>query len=263
MSATIIIPARFASTRYPGKPLVLLTGPDGVAKSLIQRTWEVSAAVPGVDAVYVATDDARIKSAVEAFGGQVIMTDPECANGTERVAQAVARAGITSDIIVNVQGDAPLTPVWFVEDLIAEMNADTSVPVATPVLRCDLQTFRNFTEDRKNGLVGGTTAVFDRNRNGLYFSKEVLPYTGRDFTEGEEIPVFHHVGIYAYRQDALATYLDAPTGTYEGFEGLEQLRFLENGLPVRCVEVEGRGLVFWELNNPVDVARIEAALKTQ
>ena len=107
--------------------------------------------------------------------------------------------------------------------------------------------------------MGGTTAVFGADGRALYFSKEVIPFTG-DGAAPDPIPVFHHVGIYAYRPDALRAYASWPEGPLERHEGLEQLRFLEQGRPVLCVEVEGRGRVFWELNNPVDVARIESVL---
>ncbi len=260
MKTIILIPARYASTRYPGKPLVVLTGKDGVAKSLIQRSWEAAKSVADVASVYVCTDDDRIKSAAEAFGAQVIMTAEACANGTERCADALQNLTESADLYVNLQGDAPLTPAWFVEDLIREMKADPSVQMATPVLRCDAQTHANFVEDRLNGRVGGTTAVFDKNLNALYFSKEVIPYTGKTFGEGDIIPVFHHVGVYGYREQALRSYSSWPVGPLETWEGLEQLRFLENGMPIRCVEVDGRGRVFWELNNPVDVARIEQVI---
>ena len=255
MKTIIIIPARYASTRYPGKPLVMLKG-----KSLIQRSWEAATAVKDVASVYVATDDDRIKAAAEAFGAKVVMTSESCANGTERCADALSKIKEGADLYVNLQGDAPLTPAWFVEDLMREMKAYPEVEMATPVLRCDAETYANFVDDRKNGRVGGTTAVFDRHMNALYFSKEVIPYTGREFVAGEDIPVFHHVGVYAYRGEALNAYGSWPVGPLERFEGLEQLRFLENGMPIRCVEVDGKGRVFWELNNPVDVARIESVI---
>ena len=255
MKTIIIIPARYASSRYPGKPLVMLKG-----KSLIQRSWEAAMAVEGVAAVYVATDDDRIREAAEAFGAKVVMTAESCGNGTERLADALKTMDETADLYVNLQGDAPLTPAWFVEDLIREMKAHPEIQMATPVLRCDAQTYSNFVEDRKNDRVGGTTAVFDRNRNALYFSKEVIPFTGKTFRDGDDIPVFHHVGVYAYRPEALKAYGTWPVGPLERFEGLEQLRFLENGMPIRCVEVDGKGRVFWELNNPVDVARIESVI---
>ncbi|MGZ3299251.1 MAG: 3-deoxy-manno-octulosonate cytidylyltransferase [Asticcacaulis sp.] len=260
MKTIILIPARYASSRYPGKPLVMLKDRDGHVKSLIQRSWEAASSVRDVDAVYVATDDDRIRAAAEAFGARVVMTAESCANGTERCADALARLNETADIIVNLQGDAPLTPSWFVEALIDEMKAHPEVQMATPVLRCDAVTHANFVEDRHEGRVGGTTAVFDRHMNALYFSKEVIPYTGKRFDADDEIPVFHHVGVYAYRETALSAYMGWQPGPLERHEGLEQLRFLENGVPIRCVEVDGRGRVFWELNNPVDVARIESVI---
>ncbi|WP_417725751.1 3-deoxy-manno-octulosonate cytidylyltransferase [Salipiger sp.] len=261
MKTVILIPARYASTRYPGKPLVELTQKDGTKKSLIRMSWEVGMSVPGVDAVHVVTDDDRIREAAEGFGASVIMTSDTCENGTARCADALARAGIEADIIVNLQGDAPLTPTWFLEDLIAAMKADPDAEVATPVLQCDRMTYDMFIEDRKAGRVGGTTAVFNRNNHALYFSKEVLPYIDPGKVPTEDIPVYHHVGVYAYRPSALAAYTSWPEGQMETREGLEQLRFLENGRTMACVIVEGRGRVFWELNNPADVARIESVLK--
>jgi 3-deoxy-manno-octulosonate cytidylyltransferase (CMP-KDO synthetase) len=257
----ILIPARYASTRYPGKPLVPLRGADGVAKPLIQWTWEVGRAVPEAAAVYIATDDVRIRDAALGFGAEVIMTDEACRNGTERCADALAKAGLAPDIVVNLQGDAPLTPPWFLSDLIKAMLADPELDAATPVLRCDAETLNMFREDRRNGRVGGTTAVFDARGHGLYFSKEVIPYTGDAPAADGATPVFHHVGVYAYRPKALAAYGGWPEGVLEKLEGLEQLRFLENGARLRCVEVDARGQTFWELNNPADVARIEAILE--
>ncbi|MDZ4094314.1 MAG: 3-deoxy-manno-octulosonate cytidylyltransferase, partial [Paracoccaceae bacterium] len=207
---------------------------------------------------YVATDDDRIRDAALGFGAKVIMTSDACENGTLRCADAMARGGLDADLIVNLQGDAPLTPPWFVEALITAMAADPTAEVATPVIRCDAQTHDHFRADRHAGRVGGTTAVFDNRMRALYFSKEVIPYTPEN--HAPPIPVFHHVGIYAYRPQALAAYQTWTQGPLEENEGLEQLRFLENGRSVLCVEVEGRGRVFWELNNPIDIARIEHAL---
>lgn len=261
MSVLIAIPARYASTRYPGKPLVALTGADGQARTLIQRSWEAAMQVSGVDRVVVATDDDRIRSAAEGFGAEVVMTSETCRNGTERCAEAHDLLGSGYDIVVNLQGDAPLTPQWFVESLIDGLRADPEADIATPVLRCDGQALSGFIEDRRQGRVGGTTAVFGEGNRALYFSKEVIPFTGRQYRDDEPTPVFHHVGVYAYRPAALAAYPGWPTGPLETLEGLEQLRFLEQGRPVLCVEVEARGRHFWELNNPEDVSRIEAMLK--
>ena len=260
MSVLIAIPARYASTRYPGKPLVKLRGADGTAKSLIQRSWEAAMSVKGADRVVVATDDDRIAEAARAFGAEVVMTSTECANGTERCAETYQNLGESFDIVVNLQGDAPLTPAWFVEDLVQGLRANPQAEVATPVLRTDGKALNGFLQDRREGRVGGTTAVFGADMNALYFSKEVIPYTGKTFADDDETPVFHHVGAYAYRPSALTAYPAWDAGPLETLEGLEQLRFLERGVPMLCVEVAARGRQFWELNNPEDVPRIEAML---
>ncbi|MFZ0098940.1 MAG: manno-octulosonate cytidylyltransferase [Gemmobacter sp.] len=258
MSVLIAIPARYASTRYPGKPLVVLNGPDG-AKTLIQRSYEAARAVKGADRVVVATDDDRIKAHAEGFGAEVVMTSTACQNGTERCAEVAAKLP-GFEMVVNLQGDAPLTPAWFVEDLIAGLRADTQADIATPVLRCDGRAVSSFLADRRAGRVGGTTAVFGAGGRALYFSKEVIPYTGKTFADDDPTPVFHHVGVYAYRPRALRAYPSWPVGPLEVLEGLEQLRFLEQGRNVLCVEVEAKGRQFWELNNPEDVPRIEAMM---
>lgn len=262
MSGTvIIIPARYASTRYPGKPLAELRDSNGEARSLVRRSWDAARAVSGIDAVYVATDDDRIADHVRGFGGDVIMTSESCENGTERCAEALGSLPELPDLVVNLQGDAPLTPAWFVEDLVRGMQARPDMELATPVLRCDRETLENFLEDRKAGRVGGTTAVFRPDRQALYFSKEVIPFVDpTKMANWQEMPVFHHVGVYAYRPDVLHAYPGWTKGPLEDLEGLEQLRFLENGRKVLCVEVEARGRVFWELNNPEDIPRIEAVL---
>ncbi|MEM1301908.1 MAG: manno-octulosonate cytidylyltransferase [Pseudomonadota bacterium] len=261
MSVLIVIPARYASSRYPGKPLVALRGSTGAAQSLIERSWRAAMAVAGVDRVVVATDDDRIHDHCESLGAEVVMTSPDCANGTERVAEAYGNLKADHEIVVNLQGDAPLTPAWFVEALVSALRAAPDADIATPVLRCDGRALNGFLEDRRAGRVGGTTAVFGAGNRGLYFSKEVIPYTGQTYADDAETPVFHHVGVYAYRPAALAAYPSWPVGPLERLEGLEQLRFLEQGRDVLCVEVDGQGRAFWELNNPEDVPRIETILQ--
>lgn len=258
MTVLIAIPARFASTRYPGKPLVALKGPDG-EKTLIRRSWEAAMAVKGADRVVVATDDDRIRDHALGFGAEVVMTSTDCQNGTERCA-AVAAKLPGFDIVVNLQGDAPLTPAWFIEDLVAGLRANPAAEIATPVLRCEGRMLSKLLEDRRNGRVGGTTAVFGTGGRGLYFSKEVIPFTGQSYGDEDPTPVFHHVGVYAYRPAALVAYPAWPIGPLEKLEGLEQLRFLENGRQVLCVEVQAQGRQFWELNNPSDVPVIEAMM---
>ncbi|MBD3665291.1 3-deoxy-manno-octulosonate cytidylyltransferase [Sulfitobacter aestuariivivens] len=260
MSSLIVIPARYQSSRYPGKPLAALKGAGGVSRSLIERSWRAAQDVTGVDRVVVATDDDRIRDAAEAFGAEVVMTSVECANGTERCAEAHEKLGGSFDIVINLQGDAPLTPHWFIEDLVEGLQGAPKAEIATPVLRCDGATLNSFLTDRKAGRVGGTTAVFAADHQAMYFSKEVVPFTSKAYADKDMTPVFHHVGVYAYRPDALAAYPSWNVGPLEQLEGLEQLRFMENGRAVLCVEVEARGRAFWELNNPEDVPKIETMM---
>ena len=210
MKTVIIIPARYASTRYPGKPLVQLRTKEG-KKSLIQLSWEAANKVSGVSEIYVATDDKRIEEHAVTFGAKVVQTSSKCKNGTERCAEAVNNAQLDAEIIVNFQGDAPLTPSWFVEDIIAALKADKSTDMATPVLRLDRKSYNLFSEDRKSDRVGGTTVVFDKHMCALYFSKELIPFfeiskIGSD----EQLPCYHHVGVYAYRKNILKDYLRWP-----------------------------------------------------
>ena len=260
MKTLVVIPARFASSRYPGKPLVELKGAGGQAKSLIQRSWEAAMEISGVDKVVVATDDERIRSASESFGAEVVMTSSECRNGTERCAEALQELGCGYDVIVNLQGDAPLTPPWFIEQLVEGLVGDKEAVIATPVLRCDARALNSLLQDRRAGRVGGTTAVFDTRKHALYFSKEVIPFTENRFDMSDDTPVFHHVGAYAYRPTGLLDYPTWPIGPLEKLEGLEQLRFLEQGRSVLCVEVDARDRQFWELNNPEDVVRLEVMM---
>jgi 3-deoxy-manno-octulosonate cytidylyltransferase (CMP-KDO synthetase) len=258
MRTAIVVPARFASTRYPGKPLVPLKGPDGVSKPLIQRSWEAARAVDGVDRVIVATDDARIAEVARGFGAEVAMTPEACRNGSERCA---AVAGLDDmDVIVNLQGDAPLTPARYVQDLIAAMRSDPQVAVATPAMRATPEVHRRLLADQQAGRVGGTTTVRGVGGDALYFSKTVIPHVPHDRVGDPEAPIFLHVGVYAYTRAALRGYAALPPGRLELLEGLEQLRFIENGMAVRLVEVPAPDYDLWELNNPEDVAPIEAAL---
>lgn len=261
MPVLLVIPARYASSRYPGKPLVELRGASGQARSLIRRSWDAAMAVSGVDRVVVATDDERIRDHAEGFGAEVVMTATSCRNGTERCAEAVTNLGLLPEIVVNLQGDAPLTPAWFVEDLVAGLRATPDADVATPVLRCSGRMRADLIADRMAGRVGGTTAVFGHDGRALYFSKEVIPFAAGDYGDDQPSPVFHHVGVYAYRPGALAEYPGWDEGRLERLEGLEQLRFLERNRSILCVEVEARGRQFWELNNPEDVPRLETMMR--
>jgi 3-deoxy-manno-octulosonate cytidylyltransferase (CMP-KDO synthetase) len=259
----IIIPARYASTRFPGKPLFQLKGADGVRRSLIEHSWRCARAVPSVSGVWVATDDDRIETEVQRFGGQVVRTPRECANGTERCAAALESLGDELDVIVNLQGDAPLTPSGIVSNLLARLEAEQELPVATPAVPCSVSLYRHLVEDQAAGRVGGTTVVFGAAGYALYFSKRVIPYVDAAALLSDEPPVYLHLGVYAYRPPALRDYATAPMSPLEKVEGLEQLRFLHAGSKVGVVICDRPEWDVIELNNPTDVPAVEAMLKAR
>lgn len=258
----ILIPARFASVRYPGKPLANLRGADGTARSLIQRSWDAAQAIAGPDRVWVATDDTRIADAVRAFGGQVVMTPTSCRNGTERCAAALDVLGEVAPIVVNLQGDAPLTPGFVVADLVAALADAPEAAMTTPAVRCSASLYRHLVSDQAAGRVGGTTVVFGRDARALYFSKRVIPHMP-DSRADAHTHVHLHLGVYAYRPDALAAYVAAPPAPLEELEGLEQLRFLDMGQTIRMVPFDPLPWDCIELNNPEDVPAIEAVLRAR
>ena len=259
MNTVILIPARYASTRYPGKPLVELRGRDGASKPLIQRSVEAARRVPGVNGVFVTTDDERIADACAGIGVGVIMTSPECRNGTERCAEAASQLH-EPDLVINFQGDALLTPPGFVTALIDHMAANPDAAMATPAMRQRSSEVRALQAEEAQGRVGGTSVVTAHDGRALYFSKKLIPYLPKGALDGDLSPVRLHIGIYAYRPHALDTYVATPVSELEQLEGLEQLRFLAAGIPVDVVEVETPPFILRELNNPADVEPIEAAL---
>ena len=258
MKVAALIPARFASSRYPGKPLAELKGSGGAAKPLIQRTFEAAQRVQGLASIHVVTDDERIAAAGKSFGAPVIMTSPDCRNGTERCAEALAQLGEV-DLVVNVQGDALLTPPYFIEALVRRMTAGDA-EVATPAMRLSRAELSALQAEEAAGRVGGTSVVTDAAGNALYFSKRLIPHLPKDAVDADPSPVRLHVGVYAYRPQALLAYLDSPSAELEELEGLEQLRFLVAGIPVAVVEVDPPEFALRELNNPEDIGPIEEAL---
>lgn len=262
-NVAVVIPARYKSSRYPAKPLAPLIGATGTAKPLIQRSWECATAIADRAAIWIATDDDRIADAVRAFGGQVVMTAESCANGTERCADAIERLGIAPDIVVNLQGDAPLTPAHVVAALVDALDAAPDIAMMTPAIRCSQSVYAHLVEDQAQGRVGGTTVVFGADHRALYFSKRVIPYLPSDAAAQPFPPVHLHLGVYAYRPAALRRYVALGASDLEQLEGLEQLRFLAGGVPVGVVPFEPIGWDAIELNNPTDVAPIEAILKSR
>jgi 3-deoxy-manno-octulosonate cytidylyltransferase (CMP-KDO synthetase) len=259
MNSVILIPARYQSSRYPGKPLVELKGASGAAKPLIQRSVEAARRVRGVSGVFVVTDDERIAEACRPAKVGVIMTSPECRNGTERCAEALAQLH-DPDLVINFQGDALLTPPGFVEALAARMEDDRDALVATPAMLLRSDEVRVLQAEEEAGRVGGTTVVTNDQGHALYFSKRIIPHLPGGALSRDMAPVRLHVGVYAYRPEALERYAATPVSELETLEGLEQLRFLVAGIPVAVVDVQTPPFALRELNNPEDVAPIEQAL---
>jgi len=234
-NATIIIPARYGSTRFPGKPLALLHG-----KPLIEHVWR-AATKTGLP-VHVATDNTRIYDTVTTLGGNAVMTEA-CNNGTERCADAAQLLDIKGTII-NWQGDSPLVPAQWIYDLVLCLE-DSAADVATPVQQCTPRQSRDLRMDFIAGQPSGTCAVCDLAFQALYFSKAPVPTRG---------PWFMHVGVYAYRREALDRY-GTEESLLERSEKLEQLRFVEMGLRIQCLLCTGEPI--WEVNNPADIAKVE------
>ena len=170
MSNLLVIPARYDSSRFPGKPLALFEDSNGKKISLIEKTWQLALKLNSFDKKIIATDDIRIKDFCEGFGAEVCMTSNDLRNGSERVAETLNLQDKSYKVIVNLQGDAPLTPIWVIEGLVKELEK-SNYEVATPVLKCDQGTLNKFISDKKAGRIGATTVVFDKNKKALYFSK--------------------------------------------------------------------------------------------
>jgi 3-deoxy-manno-octulosonate cytidylyltransferase (CMP-KDO synthetase) len=256
VSNVIVIPARFGSTRLPGKPLVQIKG-----KSLLHRVWSIAKAIKRVDAVYIATDDKRISDHAQSFGAEVIMTPVDCLNGTERVFAAIETLNPLPEIILNLQGDAVLTPPWAIQALLDKMVEDKSIGLATTAAQMDMEQYARMQSSKSNGRVGGTTVVFDKNKNALYFSKTMIPFL-RDKTI-QPLPVYRHIGLYVFRYPMLKQYLSLSPSPLEITEGLEQLRALENGIPIKVVTVDYQGRTHWAVDSQDDVTIVEKIISEE
>ena len=207
----------------------------------------------------MATDNRRIADEVERFGGVAVMTPEDCANGTERCAAAITTMPASNELIINFQGDAPLTPPAMVVALIERMRAEPDLPMATPAIPCRGETYAHLAGDRAAGRVGGTTVVFNSRRHALYFSKNIIPFVPADCPRDDVVHL--HLGIYAYRREALAAYRAAPPSPLEELEGLEQLRFFDMESSIGIVVCEPPDGATIELNNSSDVVLVEHELQ--
>lgn len=228
---------------------------------MLERTWRI-AKQSLADRVVIATDDSRIEDHAKSFGAEVVRTSHDCSNGTERTFEAVSQLDNKADIIVNLQGDAVLTPPWILSDVIKAMKADPSVRIATPAVKISLAEYQDLAAQKAAGIVGGTLVVFNKHHDAMYFSKSPIPFL-RTLPEGHEPPLYRHIGLYAYTYPTLKEYLALPAGDLEKIEGLEQLRALENAIPIRVVLVDYKGRTHGSVDSPTDVPRVQEIIAAQ
>ena len=246
MKFIAIIPARYASTRFPGKPLAMLGG-----KTVIQRVYEQATAI--LDEAYVATDDERIYQAVESFGGKAIITRADHKSGTDRLEEAATKIGTNADVIINIQGDEPFIQTSQIETLM-HLFDDPTTQIGT--------LGKPFESIEAVNNPNSPKIVCDRRGFALYFSRSTIPYVrgAEPTTWLEHFPYLKHLGVYAYRREVLHEVTQLPQSSLEEAESLEQLRWLENGYRIRVglTDVETVGI-----DTPEDLQRAEDFLRQQ
>lgn len=256
----IVIPARFGSKRLPGKPLIEIAG-----RPLLERVVGVArqaASLVGGAAVVVATDDERVAALVKALGCEVALTASGISSGSGRACAAALSREMRPGIVVNLQGDAPFIPPSVVADLIAAARSH-SAAVVTPVVRMSWEELDRLRAHKQQAPFSGTTCARTTEGRALWFSKAIIPAIRDEADRRQQdpvSPVFRHLGLYAYRLEALEKFERTPPSHYEVLEGLEQLRFLEMGLDIHTVEVAPPSHSMSGIDTIEDVALAEALI---
>lgn len=242
MKVYVILPARYGSTRFEGKPLAMI-----LDKPMIQHVYERAKVAEGVDRVVVATDDQRIFDTVEGFGGEAVMTQKDHPSGTDRLAEAIDILGAKpEDIVINVQGDQPAFDPRQISEVVQPLIDDPELEMSTPIIKT--------IDPLEIGNPNHVMTVFDDNHMALYFSRAPIPWP----REGDQSYYFKHIGIYGYRASFLRLFVKLPPGRLENIEKLEQLRALEHGYRIKVVITE---MDSPEVDRPADLAKVEALLK--
>ena len=245
---TVIIPSRFGSKRFKGKPLAQISG-----KPMIQRVYEQAVQSQSISRVVVATDDNRIFDAVKSFKGEAVMTSSKLRSGTDRVAEAAGLIGLGPDeVVVNIQGDQPAFNSEILDELVSPFKEDTEINMATLAVK--------FKKNQDVTNPKDVKVIFDKNRFAIYFSRAQIPYP-RDHKEGIPLPDYYkHLGFYAYKKSFLDKICTLDSGVYENIEKLEQLRVLEQGFKIKIsiTKHDAPGV-----DVPEDIKRIEQYIKNQ
>lgn len=263
MKTAIIIPARYGSTRFPGKPLVKLAG-ETMLSRVVNIARQAAKDIKDVT-IAVATEDQRILDHCKEIGVEGVMTSEDCATGSDRVLEASEKLGGDFDFVLGLQGDAPFTPLEAPRRILETFIANPHSEVVTPIVRLRWDELDALRESKKITPFSGTTCVKDENGRALWFSKNILPgIRGEDKLragDSEYSPVYQHIGFYGFKTDILRRFVSLPQGTYEKLEGLEQLRLLENGIWIQTVEIAvDVGQAQAGIDSPEDVERAERIL---
>lgn len=243
MKGAIIIPARYASTRLPGKPLIKIADKT-LLQHVCETAHEAARQIPNVE-VLVATDDERILRHAKSLHVSAIMTPKECATGSDRVIAALRQMSATPDYVINLQGDSPLTPVQVILDLLRAVQHDA---VVTPVMQLSWAELDRLRRAKQATPFSGTTAIVNVRNEALWFSKQIIPAIRNEENlrkSSTKSPIFQHLGIYGYSRQMLETFANLPVSVYEQLEGLEQLRFLENGYKIKVLPIAVENLNAW------------------
>ena len=263
MRITIAIPARYASTRFAGKPLAEIGGQSMLSR-VVDLARNVAADHDDIN-VFVTTEDQRIADHAAQIGVACIMTSDDCATGSDRVLAALRQIDEWPDFVLNLQGDAPFTPPSVVRAIINAAQSNPKAEVITPVHALSWDDLDRLRGAKETTPFSGTTAVLDGNDQALWFSKNIIPAIRHEeaLRAASDIsPVHQHIGLYGFRTDILERFCDLPMGVYEKLEGLEQLRMIENGIKIRAVKVAiDKGQIQSGVDTPEDLARANALIK--
>ncbi len=259
MKLAIAIPARYGSSRFPGKPLAMIAG-----KSMLSRVFDI--AIKAAESyenisIFITTEDKRIADHATELGAPCISTSASCATGSDRVLSAIRQLDDWPDFVINLQGDAPFTPPSVIKKMIDTYIENPRLEVITPVHRLSWHDLERLRKTKENTPFSGTTAIINENGKALWFSKNIIPAIRNEDALREQTPlspIHQHIGLYGFRSDVLEKFCRLEQGVYEQLEGLEQLRMLENNINIQSISIDiEEGIIQSGIDSPEDLARAE------